>query len=202
MESAAALANRKQRLRRRIIALRNGLPPEARALRSRRITEVLSGTEEYRNAKTVMLYWSVGSEFQTEKLARAVLAQGKTLVLPRANAARDALEIYAVTDLEASLAPGAWNIPEPRPERCAPVDPASLDWVLAPGVAFTATGERLGYGGGFYDCFLGRLAKAPFVAAAAFAIQVVADLPLEPTDRRVDMLVTEDAVYRISKNGS
>src|SRR5690606_38882686 len=79
--------------------------------------------------------------------------------------------------------------------------PATLNWmtpeiVIVPLVAFTRTGGRLGYGGGFYDRTLQELrAHAPILAIGfAFAAQEAADLPIEPTDQPLDLIVTETGV--------
>ncbi|PTX54097.1 5-formyltetrahydrofolate cyclo-ligase [Litoreibacter ponti] len=65
--------------------------------------------------------------------------------------------------------------------------------VIVPLVAFDRKGGRLGYGGGFYDRTLERLrARGPVTAIGfAFADQEASDLPLEPTDQPLDMIVTE-----------
>ena len=91
---------------------------------------------------------------------------------------------------------------------CALVDgpfgarvPAVLEFIepeilIVPLVAFSRMGGRLGYGGGFYDRTLEMLrAKRPTLAVGfAYAGQEDADLPLEPTDQPLDMIVTEQGV--------
>lgn len=79
--------------------------------------------------------------------------------------------------------------------------PKQGDWMepeilVVPLVAFDARGGRLGYGGGFYDRTLERLrGKGPVLAVGlAFAAQEVAEVPLEPVDQRLDMIVTEEGV--------
>ena len=93
---------------------------------------------------------------------------------------------------------------------CAMVDgpfgalvPADGDWlepeiVIAPLVAFDAGGNRLGYGGGFYDRTLeGLRAKRPTRAIGfAYAAQQMGGLVIEPTDQRLDAVVTEAGVIR------
>lgn len=68
--------------------------------------------------------------------------------------------------------------------------------LIVPLVAFDAQGGRLGYGGGFYDRTLqGLRAKHPTLAIGfAFDAQEADDLPLEPTDQPLDMVVTESRV--------
>jgi 5-formyltetrahydrofolate cyclo-ligase len=71
------------------------------------------------------------------------------------------------------------------------VDPALLDVVVVPGLAFTADGRRLGQGGGHYDRFLVRLRADCVTVGAAFAEQLVDDLPTEDHDVRLDLVVTD-----------
>ena len=66
-----------------------------------------------------------------------------------------------------------------------------LDVVVVPGLAFTADGRRLGQGGGHYDRFLPRLRAGCVTIGAAFAEQLVDDLPTEPHDVRLDLVVTD-----------
>ncbi|MDU8910256.1 5-formyltetrahydrofolate cyclo-ligase [Aestuariicoccus sp. MJ-SS9] len=68
--------------------------------------------------------------------------------------------------------------------------------LIVPLVAFTRTGGRLGYGGGFYDRTLARLRarRATLAIGFAYAAQEAASLPLEPTDQPLDLIVTEQAI--------
>jgi 5-formyltetrahydrofolate cyclo-ligase len=79
------------------------------------------------------------------------------------------------------------------PEEGAWVEPQVL---IVPMLAFDARGYRLGYGGGFYDRTLeGLRAKGPVLAVGfAFAAQEVPEVPIEPTDQRLDAMVTEKGV--------
>lgn len=68
--------------------------------------------------------------------------------------------------------------------------------LIVPLVAFDRSGGRLGYGGGFYDRTLELLRrKRPTLAIGfAFAAQEAEELPLEPTDQPLDMVITESGV--------
>jgi 5-formyltetrahydrofolate cyclo-ligase len=71
------------------------------------------------------------------------------------------------------------------------LDPTLLDVVVVPGLAFTRDGRRLGQGGGHYDRFLPRLRPECRTVGAAFAEQLLDDLPTEPHDVRLDLVVTD-----------
>ncbi|WP_413852606.1 5-formyltetrahydrofolate cyclo-ligase [Albidovulum sp.] len=79
--------------------------------------------------------------------------------------------------------------------------PVTGDWIVpevlvVPLVAFDRRGYRLGYGGGFYDRTLeGLRAQGPVIAIGfAYGAQEMAEVPVEPTDQRLDLIVTEREV--------
>ena len=119
-----------------------------------------------------------------------ILTDGKQLLLPRINRAQRALELRHVVDLGADLVSGVWGIREPA-ERCPIMSLTKVEFMLVPGVAFTASGARLGYGGGYYDRLLASLDRRITRIAAAFQLQMVDQLPEGPHDQRVDRIVTE-----------
>ncbi|MEW5903560.1 MAG: 5-formyltetrahydrofolate cyclo-ligase [Pseudomonadota bacterium] len=191
---------RKQALRQRIIAAREKLGAVERLRLSRDILDAIRAMPAYRQAKCVLAYLDFGTELETGHWVAQALRDGKRVLLPRVNRASQHLDLYPVSDLEQDVAPGTWGIREPLPERCNKEEAlGTIDFVLLPGVAFDREGGRLGYGGGFYDKLLARLPHQPLLVAGAFALQVVDDIPLEPTDRKVDWLVTEHETIRCNQ---
>lgn len=71
--------------------------------------------------------------------------------------------------------------------------------VIVPLVAFDRQGGRLGYGGGFYDRTLERLRarRATLAIGFAYSAQEAMDLPLEPTDQQLNMIVTEREIIEL-----
>ncbi|OGS91481.1 MAG: 5-formyltetrahydrofolate cyclo-ligase [Gallionellales bacterium GWA2_60_18] len=182
----------KQTLRKTLIAQREQLPADIRAAHSAAIGERLLQLPEYRAAGLVLGYMNFGAEFASELWAARVLADGKRLALPKVNHHTNHLDLYLVEDFEEQLEQGLWGIREPIVERCERLDALNeVEFVLLPGVAFTRDGARLGYGGGFYDKLLARMTHRPALVAAAFALQLVEQLPQEATDIRVGQIVTE-----------
>jgi 5-formyltetrahydrofolate cyclo-ligase len=76
-------------------------------------------------------------------------------------------------------------VPEEQP------DPATVDVVIVPGVAFAPDGARLGQGGGWYDRFLASVRPDCTSVGVGFDPQIVDALPTEPHDIRLDSIVTE-----------
>ncbi len=188
----------KRAIRQRIIAGREQLPAGFRAQHSAGISRRIAQLPEYQAARVVLGYMNFGAEFESGIWVRQVLADGKILLLPRVNAATRELEMYRVMDMDMQLAPGAYGIREPLPERCTAARLGEAEFILLPGVAFGRDGARLGYGGGFYDKLLARLdeegglAHRPALAAGAYSMQLVENIPQEVTDRKVEWLVTEN----------
>ncbi len=189
-----SLSAAKKNLRGDIIRRRDAQESSARAAAGTRITSQILALECFARARSVLAYAGMGSEIDTGALLSHVMAH-KKLALPRVDRASHSLQLYWVNNLETDLQPGVWGIREPRPDRCEPAPPGEIDLVLAPGVAFTQRGERLGYGGGYYDQLLARFSIRPAVIAGAFECQMVADVPLCESDLPVDVVVTENAVY-------
>lgn len=186
---------RKAALRSLVLRRREALDPAVRRAASRRIVEAVLARDACRRAQSVMAYASFGSEVDTSTLWQAVLTGGRTLLLPRIDRSRDALRVYAVRDLARDLETNRWGIAEPRPEACVEVGPAELDFVFVPGVAFDARGGRLGYGKAYYDRLLAssrQAGGAPTLVAGAFAVQVVDEVPMEPHDVPIPVVLTED----------
>jgi 5-formyltetrahydrofolate cyclo-ligase len=78
----------------------------------------------------------------------------------------------------------------------AEVDPSWPDVVVVPGLAFTAAGDRLGQGGGWYDRFLSQVRSDCTTIGVCFAEQVVESLPVEGHDVVMDHVVTDRGVLR------
>jgi 5-formyltetrahydrofolate cyclo-ligase len=186
----AALRAAKLAIRRQVLAARDALSPDYRAAAAEAIAGRLTALPSFARARTVLLTLAFRSEWNTLPLVHAALATGKVVAIPRVNAATRMLDLFALTDPERDVAAGFHGIPEPH-SHCAPVAPATVDWVLVPGVAFDAAGRRLGYGGGYYDRLLPLLAPGAARVVGAFDLQIVERVPAAPHDLTVGAIVTE-----------
>lgn len=175
----------KSALRKQMRELRRALSPEQIEQRSDVLAARLFAHPAWKKAETVYVYLSYDHEVCTDAVVRRALYEGKRVAAPRV-VGRD-MAFFLLND-RADAIPGYRGILEP-PESAEPADsPDAL--VIAPGLAFTKDGLRLGYGGGFYDRFL---AKEPehYVISLCYDFQIVDSLPSEPYDRKVDCVLTD-----------
>lgn len=188
-------AARKAALRARMLTERRALSDTTRRAASAAIARHLPDVAELATADIVLAYAAFGAEVSLCAYLRAVLQAGRTLCLPWVDG--DRLQVGRVTDLDRDLAPGWRGVPEPRAGRRRPVDPATLDAAIVPGLAFDRRGHRLGYGGGHFDRLLAQVGASTVVVGAAFDAQLVDAVPTETHDATVDAVVTESGIIRV-----
>jgi 5-formyltetrahydrofolate cyclo-ligase len=141
-------------------------------------------------AETVLLYATAfPEEIATAPLLEQSLARGKRLVCPRVDRAGRRLRLFLIDDPRRDLTPGTLGIPEPRLE-CPEVEPAAVDWVLVPGLAFDRLCYRIGRGAGHYDRLLPTLRPDTPRWALILDCQWVEDLPVEAHDVPLDGVVS------------
>ena len=102
--------------------------------------------------------------------------------------------LFSVWEPDAPLRDGPFGAQVPEVD-----DFFEPEILIVPLVAFTATGQRLGYGGGFYDRTLSYLRGSRAILAVGFAYdaQEAPSLPQEPTDERLNMIVTETRILEL-----
>lgn len=168
----------KKALRRELKAARAALGAAERARADRAILAALKVLPHVLEAPCVYTYRSFGAEVDTSLLITWCLDAGKRVVLPRCAPGSRTLEWYAVDGLE-GLVSGPFGIKEPVPDPARRVDGRGRagDVAIVPGLAFDRAGFRLGYGGGYYDVFLGSFAgRSIGVCRAAELVESLAAL--------------------------
>jgi 5-formyltetrahydrofolate cyclo-ligase len=154
---------------------------------ARGLTEVVMARPEVRRAATVAAYVSIGSEPGTGAILDALTAAGKRVILPVVQPDLD-LD-WGTWRGSTELVPARMGLLEPA-DRLGLDAIATADLVLAPGLAVSATGDRLGLGGGCYDRALGRVPVGTPVAILLYDGEVGLDVPVDPHDRPVTAAAT------------
>jgi len=184
-----ALREAKRGLRALVMATRDALPPPLRADASRQIAARLIALPQFEAARSVLLTLPFRSEWDATLVARAALAAGKRVIVPRVDAPARVLALHRIESLDEGIDAGYRGIPEPRAD--LPVAAAhDVALALVPGVAFDLEGRRLGYGGGYYDRLLPLLRAGVPRLAGAFDEQIVDRVPSAAHDLAVDIIAT------------
>ena len=173
----------KKELRAQIRKLKRAMTEEQIVEASARLGELFIETPEYKAAKTIYGYLPYHQEVRTVPMLEQALRDGKKVAVPKCYG--DEMRFIYMDDLS-KVAPGYADIPEPIADDPVAEDKTAL--VLMPGMAFTEKGDRMGYGGGFYDKFLAAEPEHPTVALC-YAFQMVESLPTEEYDIPVDRVV-------------
>lgn len=188
-QAKTSVTAEKKRIRREMLAIRDALSPKEQRRASCLITERLLGHQWFYRADTLLCYVSYGSELDTWELIREALRLGKQLYVPRV-LADHRMDFYRILKPE-ELKPGFHGIPEPP--ATAPVYPGvrtaghteNAILMLMPGVAYDPYGNRLGYGGGYYDRYLAAHPEFQIYSIGiGHSCQRVEKLPVEETDCR------------------
>jgi 5,10-methenyltetrahydrofolate synthetase len=187
----------KAAMRRELLASRDALFAGGSLAFAEQITARLRSLTEYRRARAVLATLSFGTEWDTRAFAEGVLADGKTLVLPRVVREPRSLELYEVRDLGADLVPGILGIEEPDPARCRRVALSEIDFALVPALSCDRDGVRLGYGAGYFDRLLAGAGTKTFRVAAIPEALVRERVPCEPHDVPVDARLTEQDFLKV-----
>jgi len=169
---------------------RDGLAQEVRTTLSRRIITTLVSWIGNEGFDTVMLYLSMKSEVETFGLLDILLHQEKTVCAPVVDTYQLALTPRQIRDPKTELIQHRYGLLEPN--ATCPIFPISqLQLIIVPGIAFDATGYRLGYGKGFYDRFLAKCPNAVRVGLA-YQVQIVEDTRPQTWDIPVHYIFTEN----------
>lgn len=183
----------KTELRRMYRAMRRAMDPGVARRLSESIRSRLKTLPEFLTSKAVLTYVSsLENEVNTLGLIRDCLDSGRLVLVPVARAARRLM--WSRLEDPAELAPGTFGVLEPTVTARRPVEPPPGALVIVPGLVFTPLGDRIGFGGGYYDRFLADFAGLK--VGVAYAFQMATAIPVEPHDVAMDVVVTEEAVFR------
>lgn len=154
------------------------------------IAKRVCAVPEFAKAATIACYLSVVDEVGTDSIILDAFAQGKRVVAPRVRLGTQEMDMCQLSALT-ETSRGQWGLREPLGMEVAP---DHLELILAPGLAFSADGTRLGMGGGFYDRYLAHCPQHVLRIGLAYDCQVLENLPHDAHDQRMNLIVTETRV--------
>lgn len=177
----------KRDIRKMMTALRAAMSEKERAEAGRIIAARLFSSKVYEDAGTVCCYASFGSEVPTEEIIEESLRREKCAAVPKVTGKQKMK--FALIHSMADLKAGFHGIPEPE-SWCREIPKCgSKLLVIVPGVVFDRAGNRIGYGGGYYDSYLKQ--ADCIKVGVAFDFQCVEQIVPEVHDVPVDYIITE-----------
>jgi 5-formyltetrahydrofolate cyclo-ligase len=188
-----AMRKEKAAVRAAALARRDALPPELRLAASQGFAESGKAALGRVGGVTLSGFWPIRSELDPRFLMRGLAAEGAILALPSIEGGKLVFRRFAFGD---RLRRAAFGLSEPQFE-AEPVAPAIM---LVPLAGFDRRGGRIGYGKGYYDGAIGRLAaegKRPRTLGLAFSCQEVEAVPVGPHDQRLDAILTERELIEV-----
>jgi len=189
----AIVARAKAELRKRLRALRRTTPAAALAKRSERIVEQLVALDAIANATRVALFWPIEERHEVDlrPLDAALRARGAHVAYPCIGEHRTHMTFrFCAPDKLVMESLGFRGAPQDA------LEAESLDAIVAPAIALDASGNRLGYGAGFYDRALLRYPSSIKIGVA-YDFQLLAEVPVNADDVAMNVVVTDARVIRV-----
>ncbi|MGE6538612.1 5-formyltetrahydrofolate cyclo-ligase [Bacillus luti] len=185
----------KLRLRKQIIEHMNSLSEERYTNLSEQIAFSLYAQKEWAEAKTIGITLSMENEVNTYPIIEKAWEEGKKVVVPKCNKETRTMSFRQISNFD-QLEIVYMNLREPIPVLTEEVDADEIDLQIVPGVAYTERGERIGYGGGYYDRYLVHYKGKTL--SLAYEFQMVQHIPVEPFDKNVEKIITEKGTIVIN----
>jgi 5-formyltetrahydrofolate cyclo-ligase len=177
--------------------LRAELNKEALDIAAAELFERVCALPEFINANKIATYFAVNGEISLKPVIDRALEMGKRIYLPNLDLKSLRFSPYFH---DQKMRINRFRLPEPDVTDGEMLAPEALDLVLAPLVVFDPQCNRIGMGGGYYDrSFEFRKQperKIPALIGVAHELQKVDKLVPEDWDVRLDMVVTDGAIYK------
>lgn len=186
----------KSSLRQQCRAARHALSMQQHEQYAQQILQQLKQVKHYQEANTIGSYLSTDQEASTHLIHQDCWESNKSLLLPTViDKTRMVFSEYKRDDM---LIDNHWGIPEPKIDSQTSLTPLHhIDCLLIPMVGFTEQGQRLGFGGGYYDRYLQDKKTNPICIGLAYDAQKLTEIPFETWDISMNIIVTEEKTYVI-----
>ena len=144
----------------------------------------------------ILCFLSLPQEVQTSAVICESFRLGKEVFVPLVNDRKEDLQVARIQSLEIEFVVGDYGVKEPAPEAREIVSPSCVEFVITPGLAFDIYGNRIGYGGGYYDKLSKELSKDVIRIGVGYDFQVLDLVPYSELDKSVQCVITETKTLR------
>ncbi len=182
--------SKKEIIRQKLKEKRLLLTPDEVKRKSQKIVQELERLVKELKASSFLFYHPIKNEPDITPLAEKLIREGKTVAFPKVIGREiTPLRVKSLSE----LLPGRFGIKEPpyRPDLIL----REVEVVFVPGIAFDKKGYRIGFGGGYYDRLLEKFPVKSKIGVC-FDFQLIEEVPKEPFDIPVDVIVTDKTTVR------
>lgn len=181
----------KSLLRKKFISLRESIETEYRCNCDKVIADKLFSTEDYLLTKEIFVYVSAKNEVDTVLIIERAFSDGKKVAVPHCNGGK--MNFYYITSLS-DLTCVQFGIPTVDVSKVKIAVPLSRPLCIVPALSFDINGNRLGYGGGYYDRFLAD--NDVNAIGLCREISIAESLPAEDFDVKIDCIITDKRIIK------
>lgn len=157
----------------------------------------LINSQVFKESKNIMIYLSFNNEVDTYKLMKYCLNSGKRVIVPYCIKEERKIIPSEVKNPDTELKLNSIGYKEPDIESLREVKVEDIDLVIVPGVVFDESGNRIGFGGGYYDRFLKRLKSTTMTIAICYDYQIIDRVPVDEFDIPVKSIITNKRVINV-----
>lgn len=186
------LLNKKD-IRETIIAQLKEMSSEEFEKQCQLLANQLFSTEEWKKATTIGITIAHAHEINTIPIIEQAWKEGKRVAVPRCIPSEKRMDFRYLEHLN-QLEKSHYDLLEPLVDETEAASPEEIDYLIVPGVAFDASGYRIGYGGGYYDRYLQAYKGA--TVSLLFTNQLLKQIPIEEYDVPVDSLILPNGMKR------
>lgn len=189
--------NTKEAIRRVFLKKRRTMKEEDVIKYSEDIISQLTNSQVFKESKKIMIYLSFNNEVDTYKLMEYCLNNGKRVIVPYCIKKERKMIPSEVKNPDTELKLNSFGYREPDIESLREVKIEDIDLVIVPGVVFDEAGNRIGFGGGYYDRFLTRLKNTTMTMAICYDYQIIDRVPVDKLDIPVKCIITNKRIINI-----
>ena len=185
------MTDNRESIRNKIKHIRNLQSTDDIDKNSNIIMDKLFSTQIFKESDCIGFYYSLKTEVLTSSMIQKTLDLGKNVCLPKIDRQSKTMDFHTIDGME--------NLRENYLDILEPVDGVictNIDAIIVPGIAFDKSGNRLGFGSGYYDKFL-TLHASIYKIALAFDFQLINTIDIQEHDVPVDLIITENRTITI-----
>lgn len=182
----------KSELRKALIKKRKTV--SGRGEKDKKILSFLTSLDDYNSADTLLVYVPLEGEINTEPLIENAIKNGKTVAVPYCENRCGKMSFYVIGSLD-ELSVGTFGVREPDRNFNKRLEDFENSIIIVPGVSFSRSGHRLGYGGGYYDRFLQNYRGKS--VGLCYEDMICDSIPVQEHDIAVNILITDKSTQSL-----